>query len=76
MESKDIEAPQLSGIDTLEIREGQSIDLTKNVVKYDDHDLNPQLIVDDSQFDMNKSGEYSVIYTVKDSSGNQTVYNR
>lgn len=76
VESKDIEAPQLSGIDTLEIREGQSIDLTKNVVKYDDHDLNPQLIVDDSQFDMNKSGEYSVIYTVKDSSGNQTVSNR
>ena len=76
VESKDIEPPTLEGMETLQIREGQEIDLAKDVIKYDDHDLDPELIIDDSMLDINESGEYTVIYTVKDSSGNQTVYNR
>lgn len=76
VENKDIEAPTLEGLTTLEINVDQKVDLTKGVIKKDDHDKDPKLIIDDSSLNIKKAGEYIVLYTVKDQSGNQTTYQR
>lgn len=76
VEKKDSESPILYGLEPLTIREGQTIDFMENVILYDDHDINPKVSVDDSKLNINKAGEYNIIYTIKDSSNNQSVYNR
>lgn len=76
VEKKDIEAPTLEELTPLEINKGQNIDLSKGVIKKDDHDDNPKLIIDDSKLNIDEVGEYTVLYTVKDQSGNQTTYSR
>jgi len=76
VEAKDQEAPTLEGLTPLEINVDQKVDLAKGVIKKDDHDTNPKLIIDDSSLNIKKAGEYIVLYTVKDQSGNQTVYQR
>lgn len=76
VESKDIEAPTLEGLTDLEVKVGQKVDLSKGIIKKDDHDNDPQLIIDDSSLNLKKAGEYIVLYTVKDKSGNHTTYKR
>lgn len=76
VEAKDQESPVLEGLTKLRVREGQKIDYMDNVIVYDDHDENPQVIIDDKYVNTNKEGEYEVIYTIRDSSGNKTVYTR
>lgn len=76
VEDKDTEPPTVQGIDKLTILIGDSIDLKKDVVVKDNYDSHPTLVVDDSQINIRKVGEYEVYYHVKDKSGNEETYTR
>lgn len=76
VEESDTEAPTIHGIDDLTILLGDKIDLKQGVTIEDNHDKNPELIIDDSLLNIRKIGEYEVFYTVKDKSGNQKTYTR
>ncbi len=73
VEEKDEEAPSLTGLDPITILAGDEIDLKKGVVALDDHDPNPKLSIDDSNLNITKEGEYEVMYTAEDESGNKTA---
>lgn len=66
----DTAAPVISGAQDRTMYVGFPVDLTDGVSVSDDYDEAPQLSVDDSTLNTEKGGEYSVVYTAKDFSGN------
>ena len=76
VEEKDIQAPTLEGMSKIIILIGEQIDLKKDVYITDNHDLNPEYIIDDSSVNIRKTGEYEVYYITKDKSGNEQTYTR
>lgn len=74
--SLDTIAPTISA-ETITIYEGETPDYTAAVKAEDnvDGDLSSQVRVDDSLLNRDKSGTYTVIYRVSDSSGNEALYN-
>lgn len=76
VEEKDTTPPTLYGIDDMTILIGDKVDLKKGVTIEDDHDKNPEYIIDDSSLNIRKIGEYEIEYIVKDRSHNQQVYKR
>lgn len=68
----DTTPPVVSASD-FEITVGDSVSYKKHIEVSDDCDSNPDVIIDNSQVDLDTPGQYAVIYTVSDSAGNQTV---
>lgn len=69
-ESRDREAPVLSGIHDFTIYQGDTISYMGGITATDDTDANPSITVDNSAVDLSRPGEYTVIYTATDASGN------
>lgn len=73
---KDTTAPEITGIDATEILQGKTMNFEKGVKVKDDADPNPELTVDSSAVDTVTPGTYTVTYTAKDRSGNETTADR
>ena len=70
----DKQAPVITGAKKLETYVGGTVSYKAGVSVTDNLDTKPTLEIDNSQVDMSKPGNYSVIYTAKDAIGNtQTV---
>lgn len=69
-ESRDREAPVLSGIHDFTIYQGDTISYMSGITATDDTDANPSITVDNSAVDLSHPGEYTVTYTATDASGN------
>lgn len=63
-------APELSGIHDVTIYQGDTISYMSGISATDDMDQNPSITVDSSSVDLSRPGEYTVIYTATDASGN------
>ena len=64
--------PQLTGVAPLFTYIGKEPDYLKNVSAMDDRDMALEIVVDDSQVDLNAVGTYDVTYSVTDAAGNTT----
>ena len=64
--------PQLTGVAPLFTYIGKEPDYLKNVSAMDDRDVALEIVVDDSQVDLNAVGTYDVVYSVTDAAGNTT----
>ncbi len=62
--------PVISGVEPLQIAQGDAITYKKNVEVTDDKDDNPTLEVDDSQVNPDKRGTYPIKYIATDVAGN------
>lgn len=62
--------PVITGASDMELYIGDSISYRANVSVSDNKDESPILEIDNSQVNLNEPGEYQVIYTASDSSGN------
>ena len=69
----DTEGPVMDGIESYTIYLGEEVDYLSAVSITDNEDEMPVLTVDDSALDLTKGGEYEIIYTGRDISGNETV---
>ena len=69
----DITPPQIHGVQTFLVYQDDTVSYRAGVSVSDDRDANPVLSVDASGVDLSQPGEYSVIYTAKDASGNVTT---
>ncbi len=67
---KDEEAPIISGVYDIMIYKGDIIQYRKGIEVTDNRDEEVELIIDNSQVDRDKEGEYQVIYTATDKAGN------
>lgn len=65
-------APQLTGVAPLFTYIGKEPDYLANVSAMDDRDVALEIVVDDSQVDLNAVGTYDVTYSVTDAAGNTT----
>ena len=74
-ESRDREAPVLSGIHDFTIYQGDTISYMSGITATDDTDANPSITVDNSAVDLSRPGEYTVTYTATDASGNTSQEN-
>ncbi len=70
--------PVISGADDVILEEGVAFDPTAGVtaVDYVDGDVTGDIEITGDTVDVNTPGEYTVVYTVEDASGNETVVNR
>lgn len=68
----DTTPPVVSASD-FEITVGDTVSYKKQIEVSDDVDEAPEIVIDNSQVDLETPGQYPVIYTVSDSAGNQTV---
>lgn len=68
--SGDRVAPILSGVHDFTIYQGDTISYLNGITATDEEDANPTITVDNSAVDLSRPGEYTVIYTVTDASGN------
>lgn len=68
----DRQAPVLSGIHDFTIYQGDTISYMNGITATDETDANPSITVDTSSVDLSRPGEYQVIYTATDASGNTT----
>lgn len=68
--SKDITPPKFEGLKTVSIRVGESVSYRKGVTVTDNCDTEVKFTFDNSTVNLEKEGEYKVIYTATDSSGN------
>jgi len=68
------DAPVIEGIDTIVIMVGDSIMYLRDVTAFDDfgRDISDRIEVDSSGVDQLTVGEYTVIYSVEDYTGNRT----
>ncbi len=66
----DTEAPVITGAEDITVFKGESISYKSGVSVTDDTDPAPKLSVDNSAVDLDAPGEYEVIYTAADASGN------
>ena len=72
----DTEGPKISGAVNTSVLLHKSFDLMQGVIVTDDKDPNPTLEVDANGFTTDAEGSYKVIYTARDSYGNETVVER
>lgn len=70
---KDEEAPQIQGIKDLTIRKGdKNVDYLKGITVFDTRDPNPSIVVNSKSVNLEVVGEYEIVYTARDRSGNST----
>ena len=65
-------SPVLAGIHDITIYQGDTISYMSGITATDDIDANPSITVDNSAVDLSRPGEYTVIYTATDTSGNSS----
>lgn len=70
---KDTEPPVISGVTNLSTTVGGSISYKKGVTVTDNLDDSVELVIDNSNVNLQKAGTYKVTYTATDASGNTTV---
>ncbi len=70
LRSQDEEAPVIEGVQELTVSVGESVSYKRGVTVTDNRNKDVPLIVDTSQVDLNKAGDYPVTYIARDSSGN------
>jgi len=68
----DTTAPVISGVEPLEVAQGETISYKKNVTVTDDHDDKPTLEVDTTEVNSDKRGTYKVTYIATDAAGNSS----
>ncbi len=68
----DTTPPEITGVEPLQVAQGDAISYKKNIVVTDDKDPNPTLEVDTSEVNADKRGVYKVKYIATDSAGNTT----
>lgn len=68
----DVTAPVIKGAENITVHEGEAISYKKGIKVEDDYDLDPDLDIDTSRVNLMKLGDYPVIYTATDNSGNQS----
>lgn len=66
----DREAPMISGVHDFIVYQGDTIAYLSGVAATDETDAAPAITVDSSAVDLSRPGEYPVIYTAADTSGN------
>ena len=66
----DRKPPILSGIHSFTVYQGDAVSYMSGITAADDSDPNPSITVDSSNVDLSRPGEYTVIYTATDASGN------
>lgn len=69
---EDITPPEITGVEPLQIAQGDAVSYKKNIEVTDDHDDNPTLEVDSSQVNVDKRGVYNLTYIATDAAGNVT----
>lgn len=74
--TKDTTPPVLTGLDDVEIMQGNSFDFNNNITVSDDMDPAPDYSVSSEQVNFTVPGTYHVIYTVSDRSGNSAELER
>ncbi len=67
---EDITPPTISGVEPIEIAQGDTVSYKKNVKVTDDIDDEPSLEVDSSQVNVDKRGTYTLTYIATDAAGN------
>lgn len=73
---KDTEPPVFSGLDTISVREGNTVSYRSGVTATDNRDGSVKFSFDNSEVNLEKAGEYKVRYTATDSSGNTATAER
>lgn len=63
--------PVISGVEPLRIFLGNNVDYLSHVTIHDDLDEAPELLLDDSAVNLNRAGEYQLVYIGRDASGNE-----
>lgn len=76
IKEKDITPPEILGAVDIVITEGDSLDLVNGIVVVDDLDDEPSFTIDAGEYDKNVPGEYTITYTAKDASGNESTASR
>lgn len=76
IEPYDTESPVISGITDIYVEVGGNLDLYGGVTVADNKDENLKLEVTPTSIDTSYAGEYNVIYSAKDSYGNETSVSR
>lgn len=66
----DTEPPVIEGAKDIIVEVGDTVSYRKDIVVTDNEDENPTLSVDNSTVDLDTPGEYTVVYTATDASGN------
>jgi hypothetical protein len=69
----DTEAPVISGVEDLTVPVGGSISYKKGITVTDNIDEEVELTVDASAVDLEKAGDYEVVYKAVDMAGNETT---
>ena len=69
---EDITPPEITGVEPIEIAQGDTVSYKKNVEVTDNYDPNPTLEVHSSQVNVDKRGTYTVTYIATDEAGNTT----
>ena len=69
-EPMDTTAPILQGIHDFAVYQGDTISYMSGITATDDADADPTVTVDSSDVDLSQPGNYTVIYTATDASGN------
>lgn len=70
IEHRDKNAPVFFGVHNFTVYQGDTISYMSGIAATDDMDQNPTITVDSSSVDLSRAGEYTVIYTATDASGN------
>lgn len=76
IEPDDLEAPVISGLSDLYVEVGSALDLYGGVTVTDNKDQNLGMAVTPSSIDTSYAGEYNVVYTAKDTYGNESSASR
>lgn len=66
----DNQPPKIDGVHDFTIYQGDTISYMNGITATDETDPNPALTVDCSNVDLGQPGEYQVVYTATDASGN------
>lgn len=69
---EDIIPPEITGVEPIEIAQGDAVSYKKNIEVTDNYDPNPTLEVDSSEVNVDKRGVYTVKYIATDEAGNVT----
>ena len=62
--------PEITGVRPITVHTGETISYTNGITVTDDYDKDPELEVDTSRVNTDKSGNYTVTYTATDDAGN------